>query len=162
MFPKIQMSRQARWLRFWQGAPVWVLASRSRCAFSPLDKSSWERCEGSIQFSFCHLILLPASLWLHSLDYAEYWTPLPLHFLVWISHSLMAFPTTLIKITHSPLHHLGYHHPSSSSVFSLSVVFETTVWWYFSEQASGKAEQVWKFLQMPVIDLHYYKGIHCL
>lgn len=47
MFPKIQMSRQARWLRFWQGAPVWVLASRSRCAFSPLDKSSWERCEGS-------------------------------------------------------------------------------------------------------------------
>lgn len=47
--------------------------------------------------------------------------------------------------------------PSSSSVLSLSGLWEY-VWWYVSEWAYGKAERVRKTLPMPVIDLYITKG----
>ncbi len=107
MFPKIQRSRQARWPRVWRHAPVWAWASRSRCSFSPLDQSRWERCEESRQTASIlppdsppciPLITQPAGL--HTRLNIP---PSDTHPFGWFSHSLMASPATPVEIILPPL-----------------------------------------------------------
>lgn len=101
MFPKIQKSRQACWPRFWRRAPAWDWASRSHCAFPLLDQSCWERCEESSQTAFIQPPdpLPPASLITQPTGTLNITPSGPdTHPSVWFSHSLMAFPATLLQI----------------------------------------------------------------
>lgn len=164
MLPKIQKSRQAHWPRFWRRAPVWALGQPFSLHIPSTGPVMLGEVWGEQSNSFY------SATWsspLHPSDYTSYWATQHIEHPTstsWHSSLCMILPLyngLLYYAVMFPLHHLWSHCLSSSSVFPPWVVFGTPVW-YFSVQTSGKAEQAGKLLLMQVIDLHYYKGSHCL
>lgn len=115
------------------------------------------------QLLFCHLILSPASQRLHSLLSGAACRTSPPHSSLCVFFLLFNdFPYYCCQDYSSSSLILSSTSDLITPCLHLSSPPQWSLWWYFREGASGKSEQLGKFLLMLVIDLHYYKGSHCL
>lgn len=133
-------------------------ASHFPCTFPLLDQSCWKRCEESCQTAFI-LTLDPTS------SNSPVRQPTGLRSILNIAPSLL----TLISLYDFPMlaHSFSYcfcqdYSSSSLTRFFSPILLSLNGLWdncvVMFQWTSGKVKKVQKFLLIPDIDLHYYKG----